>query len=139
MGWIFLTLVLAALMLAIRFGGRAERTVLVALLVSYVGTYLSFKFLGARDWLLVNWGVWLSDAAAFAILCTVALRTKKWWLLPMAGLQILPLFTPFIAVTGQNLISDGLGRAQGLWAYPQLALLILASLARREPRIRLRY
>jgi predicted anti-sigma-YlaC factor YlaD len=132
MGWIFLSLVLAAILLAIRFGGRAERTVLAALLISYVGTYLSFHLLGARDWLSVNWGVWLSDAAAFAILCTVALRTKKLWPLPIAGLQLLPMFTPLIALAGQNLVSDGLGRAQGLWAYPQLTLLILASLFRRK-------
>jgi hypothetical protein len=74
----------------------------------------------------------LNEALVLAVLLALGLRSKRFWPMPVASLQIvafLSLLTPFF---GRNIVSHGLGVAQGIWAYPQLLLIVMGTIRLRD-------
>jgi hypothetical protein len=129
--WLFpLILVLASSYVWLR-GGREERSVLATLLLNFLLTYLFFLN-GGRDWLTTNWSIAFVDAAAFLILFWISLRSKRFWPLPIAALQFLPILTPFVAMMGKNIVSYALGMTQGFWGWLQLIILVIATKRHRD-------
>ncbi len=103
-------------------GGADERLVVGTLVLGSINTYLTYKFFG-QSFTALQLPMLLNETAVLAVLLTVALRSKRFWPIPVASFQVaafLALLTPYF---GENILSHGLGVAQGIWAYPQLAVL----------------
>ena len=124
--WIFWTSVLSVSAYAFRFGGREERLVTSILAAAYFATFV-FSRLGSLDWLRPQFSILLSDSLASALLLIIALRSKRFWPLPIVAFQILPVLTQLVTYFGENLVSYGLGVAQGAWSYLQMIILVVAT------------
>ncbi len=124
--WVFWTSVLSASAYAFRVGGREERQVASILVVAYFATFLFYK-LGNPNWLQPQYGILASDSIASLLLLFIALRSKRFWPLPIVAFQLLPILTQLVMFFGENLVSYGLGVAQGAWSYLQLIILVVAT------------
>lgn len=98
-------------------------TILVA---AYLATLLFYR-IGNRDWLTPQFQILISDSLASILLLVIALRSKRFWPLPIVAFQILPVATQLVTLFGENLVSYGLGVAQGAWSYLQLIVLVVAT------------
>lgn len=107
-------------------GGREERLVASILVAAYLATALFYQ-LGTHNWLTPQRGILCSDSLASILLLVIALRSKRFWPLPIVAFQILPVATQLVTLFGENLVSYGLGVAQGAWSYLQLIVLVLAT------------
>ena len=125
-GWIFLGLLVSAHLVVLLRGDREQKQVLCILTCAYLGTFALYK-LGGETWLHFQTGTVVLDGAAFLLLSIIAFRSKKFWPLWIASFQLLPLLTFLAAPFGQNLVSQALGVAQGLWGYLQLLILLLVT------------
>ena len=124
--WIFWALVLSVSAYVFCFGGWEERLVTSILVAAYFATFV-FSRLGSLDWLKPQFSILLSDSLASALLLIIALRSKRFWPLPIVAFQILPVLTQLVTSLGENLVSYGLGVAQGAWSYLQLIILVVAT------------
>lgn len=129
--WVFWTVVATALTYALKRGGREERQVAIILALAYLATSLFYK-LGTPDWLKPQLGILASDSLATVLLLIIALRSKRFWPLPIVAFQILPVLTQLALAFGENLVSYGLGVAQGAWSYLQLIVLVVATTRSRK-------
>ena len=129
--WAFWIAVASALVYALTQGAREERQVAIILALAYLATSLFYK-LGTPDWLKPQFGIMLSDSLAAALLLIIALRSKRFWPLPIVAFQILPVLTQLVTAFGENLVSYGLGVAQGAWSYLQLIVLVVATIRTRK-------
>lgn len=129
--WFFWTVVASASALVVSVGGREEKLVLGILVGAYAATMILYR-LGSSDWLQPQIGIMISDSISALLLLIIALRSKRFWPLPIVAFQILPVVTQFVTAYGQNLVSYALGVAQGAWSYLQMLILIFASLRTRR-------
>jgi DNA-binding CsgD family transcriptional regulator len=82
---------------------------------------------GPRSWLTPYWPMILVDVVTLLVLGVFALRSERFWPLPVAALAVIPVITPIITVFSDNVTSDAIGRTQGMSSYFQLAILVVAS------------
>lgn len=129
--WFFWTVVASASAFVVSVGGREEKLVLGILVGAYVATMILYR-LGSADWLQPQIGIMISDSISAILLLVIALRSRRFWPLPIVAFQILPIATQFVTAFGQNLVSYALGVTQGAWSYLQMLILILASLRTRR-------
>ena len=99
----------------------------VALTLGSIVTFSLYVRAG-KNWLNPDVALLINEAAVTAVILFVAYRSKRFWPLPVAAFQITALLTPIAAMLGQNVVSYALGVTQGLWAYPQLLILVLATI-----------
>lgn len=119
---------LVACVLFISWKGRSEqRIVLGALLLGSVNTYFIYVS-RAGSWLEPSIAMIANELLVTAVILAVAYRSKKFWPLPVASFQILALMSQLVSIFGQELQAYAVGVTQGLWAYLQLAVLLLATL-----------
>lgn len=138
-GWSYTALLFAIVAYIFVRGGTDERIVISTLLLGSISTFLLYVFFG-QSFTALQVPMLINEATVLAVLLTVALWSKRFWPIPVASFQVaafLSLLTPFF---GENILSHGLGVAQGIWAYPQLAVLVLATVRgyRRNQRLKLR-
>lgn len=130
-GLLFLVLLLSAVTFVVVRGGRDARAIALALVAAALVTAANYWIMGhtfgtVQPILVVSEGLFLG-------LCLViALRTDRWWPLPIAAFQLATFFSLLTPLFGENLVSYALGVTQGLWAYLQLLILVLGVL--RTPR-----
>ena len=130
-GAIYTALLMATVAFIALRGRQDERVVLAALAVGTVSTFVIYQYWGS-NFIALQLPMLINEAAVLAILLAVAFRSTHFWPLPVAAFQLaafLALLTPYF---GKNIVSYGLGVAQGVWAYPQLIILAIA--AARRPR-----
>lgn len=128
-GLIFLVLLLSAVAFVIVRGGRDERAIAIALVVAALVTAANYWVMG-HTFGTVQPILVVSEGLVLVLCLVIAMRTERWWPLPVAAFQLgtfLSLLTPLF---GQNLVSYALGVTQGLWAYLQLLTLVGAVLRR---------
>ena len=125
--WIYLLLLVSSLCFVFWKGRSEERLVAVALTIGSIVTYSLYVRAG-KDWLNLDLALLLNEALVTAVILYIAYRSKRFWPLPVAAFQITALLTPIAALMGENLASYALGVTQGLWAYPQLLILIIATI-----------
>jgi hypothetical protein len=133
--WIFPTLLILAVAFVTWFGGHEERLALAVLVSAYLVTFAVMRFDGEGNWLDPPVWIGIADFSAFAVLAALAIRSNRFWPLPLAALHLLPALTPVLAQLGQGLVSHAIGVSQGIWSYFQLAILIFAT-ARHRRRMR---
>jgi hypothetical protein len=123
---IFWVIVIAASIYTIFYGDYEQKLALVILDLNFILTAFLYRFHG-KNWLDWPISIFATDAIAFCLLTLIALRSKRLWPLPVASLMFIPVMMPLIQYLGKNLVSDSLGWAQGIWAYAQLAILMVAA------------
>jgi hypothetical protein len=125
--WIYLLLLVSSVCFVFWKGRFEERLAIGALTIGSLTTPLLYAQ-SAQNWLDPNISLLLNEAAVTAVILYIAYRSKRFWPLPVAAFQITALLTPVAALKGENLASYALGVTQGMWAYPQLLILILATI-----------
>jgi len=126
-GWAYGALLIAAVAYIFVRGGFDERIVIGTLMLGSLDTFILYVFFG-QSFTALQVPMLVNEAVVLAVLLTVALWSKRFWPIPVASFQVaafLSLLTPYF---GENILSHGLGVAQGIWAYPQLAMLVLGTI-----------
>jgi hypothetical protein len=127
--WIYLLLLLSSVILIFWQGKWEERIVMAALAVGSLLTPL-LHARTERDWLTPDTALFFNELFVTIVILFIAYRSRSFWPIPVAAFQMLALLTPFATLMGQDLVSYAVGMMQGMWAYPQLLILIYIVAAR---------
>ena len=131
--FIFIPLLLAVCLYAIWRGGADERVVATTCLAGTAATLLAVSPLHQR-YTGVEEGLMLVDLAVLAGFITVALRSKRFWPLWVAGLQLTTSLGHLLKGIDQELLPKAYGAALQFWSYPILIILAVGTY-RRHRRI----
>ena len=124
--FVFIPLLLAVCVYAWWRGGADERIVAAACLAGTVATLLVVSPLRQR-YANVEEGLLLVDAAVLAGFIAVALRSKRFWPLWVAGLQLTTFIGHLLKGVDQDLLPRAYGAALQFWSYPILIILALGT------------
>ena len=113
---------------------RGDRDARVAAVVCIVATALTVALLtpGPRRYQLVESGAMIVDLATLAAFVTVALFSRRFWPLWVAGLQLTASTAHALKLFDSSLLPLAYAAAERFWSYP--ILLIIAFGAYREHR-----
>ncbi len=131
--FIFAPLLLAVCLYALWRGGADERIVAATCLAGTVATMLTISPLPQR-YLGIEEGTLLVDLAVLGGFVTVALRSKRFWPLWVAGLQLTTSLGHILKGIDQQLLPQAYGAALQFWSYPIL-LILAAGTFRRHRRL----
>lgn len=129
MGWIYLGLLASIVALVLVRGDRDAKIAIGAITIGSILTFVSYVLVG-RTWLLFNDINILIEGSLLSILLWIAMRSRSYWPLIVAALQIMAFLSHFAILFGKGLVSEALGITQGVWAYPQF--LIIAGITVRN-------
>lgn len=132
--FIFGPLLLAVCAYAWWRGGRDERIVAATCLAGTVATMLAISPLRHR-YSGVEEGLLLVDLGVLAGFVMVALRSKRFWPLWVAGLQLTTSVGHVLKGIDQDLLPRAYGAALQFWSYPIL-IILAAGTYRRHQRLR---
>lgn len=107
-------------------GGTDERTVALTCLAGTAATMLVISPLRQR-YAGVEEGLLLVDLAVLAGFITVALRSKRFWPLWIAGLQLTTSLGHILKGVDQDLLPRAYGAALQFWSYPILIVLAVGT------------
>jgi hypothetical protein len=123
---IFGPLLLAVCIYAWVRGGTDERTVAATCLGGTLATMLVISPLRHR-YAGVEEGLLLVDLAVLAGFITVALRSRRFWPLWVAGLQLTTSLGHILKGVDQDLLPKAYGAALQFWSYPILLILAIGT------------
>ena len=132
--FIFGPLLLAVCAYAWWRGGSDERIVAATCLAGTIATMLAISPLRHR-YSGVEEGLMLVDLAVLGGFVMVALRSKRFWPLWIAGLQLTTSVGHLLKGIDQELLPRAYGAALQFWSYPILVILA-AGTYRRHQRLR---
>ena len=124
-GWVYLALLVAAVAFVISRGRTHERLIVVGVLANSVITGLVHPR-DAAGFRQLSVPLLTNEAWFLALTLFVAYRSKRFWPLLVASLELAAFLSLLAPLFGRNLVSYAMGVAQGLWAYLQLVILVLA-------------
>lgn len=123
---VFGPLLLAVCLYAWWRGGSDERIVAATCLAGTAATMLVISPLRQR-YAGVEEGLLLVDLAVLAGFITVALRSKRFWPLWVAGLQLTTSIGHMLKGVEHDLLPRAYGAALQFWSYPILLLLAVGT------------
>ena len=129
--FIFGPLLLAVCLYACWRGGTDERVVAITCLAGTAATMLVISPLRQR-YTGVEEGLLLVDLAVLAGFITVALRSKRFWPLWVAGLQLTTSIGHALKGVDQALVPRAYGAALQFWSYPILIILAVGTYRRHR-------
>lgn len=133
--FIFGPLLLAVCVYACWRGGADERVVALTCLAGTAATMLVISPLRQR-YAGVEEGLLLVDLAVLAGFVTVALRSKRFWPLWVAGLQLTTSIGHVLKGIDQDLLPRAYGAALQFWSYPILIVLAVGTYRRHRRMLR---
>ena len=116
-------------------GGADERIVALTCLAGTVATLLVVSPLRQR-YASLEEGLLLVDLAVLAGFITVALRSKRFWPLWVAGLQLTTSIGHVLKGVDQDLLPKAYGAALQFWSYPILIILLVGTYRRHRRQLR---
>lgn len=136
---IFAPLLLAVCIYAWWRGGSDERIVAATCFAGTAATMLAISPLRQR-YSGVEEGLLLVDLAVLAGFILVALRSKRFWPLWVAGLQLTTSLGHVLKGIDNDMVPKAYGAALQFWSYPILIILAVGTYRRhqriqREPRV----
>jgi len=132
--FVFAPLLLAVCLYAWLRGGGDERVVAATCLAGTFATMVVISPLRQR-YSGVEEGLMLVDLAVLAGFVTVALRSKRFWPLWVAGLQLTTSLGHILKGIDQDLLPRAYGAALQFWSYPILVILAVGTF-RSQRRLR---
>jgi hypothetical protein len=132
--YIFGPLLLAVCIYAWLRGGTDERAVAATCLAGTLATVLVISPL-RRRYAGVEEGLLLVDLAVLAGFITVALRSRRFWPLWVAGLQLTTSLGHILKGVDEDLLPRAYGAALQFWSYPILLILAIGTF-RTHQRLR---
>lgn len=133
--FIFGPLLLAVCIYALWRGGADERVVALTCLAGTAATMLVISPLRQR-YTGVEEGLLLVDLAVLAGFITVALRSKRFWPLWIAGLQLTTSIGHVLKGIDQDLLPRAYGAALQFWSYPIVIILAVGTYRRHRRQLR---
>jgi len=127
LGAAYVGLLLGVAIFVFRKGGADEKVAVATLIFGSAATLACYA-LSRRNFVDPVPLLFVTEAAVLAILLILAYRSSRFWPLTIAALQIASFLALLTPLTNENLVSYALGVAQGLWAYPQMLILVLAAI-----------
>jgi hypothetical protein len=124
--FVFGPLLLAVCVYAWLKGGSDERAVAATCLAGTLATMLVISPLRQR-YAGVEGGLLLVDLAVLAGFITVALRSRRFWPLWVAGLQLTTSLGHILKGVDQDLLPKAYGAALQFWSYPILVILAVGT------------
>lgn len=124
--FIFGPLLLAVCIYAWLRGGTDERAVAATCLAGTIATVLVISPLRHR-YAGVEEGLMLVDLAVLAGFITVALRSRRFWPLWVAGLQLTTSLGHILKGVDHDLLPKAYGAALQFWSYPILLILAIGT------------
>ena len=131
---IFIPILFAVCAYAWWRGGADERIVALTCLAGTAATLLVISPLRQR-YAGVEEGLLLVDLAVLAGFITVALRSKRFWPLWVAGLQLTTSLGHLLKGIDQDLLPRAYGAALQFWSYPILVILVVGTYRRHRRRL----
>lgn len=122
----YLVMLVACVFFIFWKGRFEERVVASALLAGSVLTAF-IHAIRSGDWLDPSIALLANEAVVTAIILTVAFRSKRFWPLPVAAFQLIAMLAQIVSMIGENLESYAVGVTQGMWAYLQLLIVVIAT------------
>ncbi len=135
-GWFYLVLLGSAVTFVILHGKGEERAIVCTMLLTSIATLLLYRFQGQKFGTVLLPFI-LNETILLAVTLTIAYRSRRFWPMPVASLELAAFLALFAPLFGKNLVSYALGVTQGVWAYFQLIILILAAVRGRNSKRRL--
>jgi hypothetical protein len=128
--FIFITAQLAVCALAAFRGGRDERLAATALALAAVLSpmVLSHGFAGPEA------GILLVDAALFAALSAIAMRSKAFWPIWAAGFQLCALAGHLAASHSPKMLPATYADTLAIWSYAVMVTLALGTIVEGQER-----
>jgi hypothetical protein len=123
---IFGPLLLAVFVYAWWRGGTDERSVAATCLAGTIATMIAVSPLHKR-YAGVEGGLLLVDLAVLGGFILVALRSKRFWPLWVAGLQLTTFIGHILKGIDQDLLPRAYGAALQFWSYPILIIVIVGT------------
>jgi len=123
---VFIPLLFAVFFYAWLRGGGDERVVATTCLAGTAATLLVISPLRQRYSGVEN-GLLLVDLAVLAGFVTVALRSRRFWPLWVAGLQLTTSLGHILKGVDQDLLPRAYGAALQFWSYPILIILAVGT------------
>lgn len=123
---IFRALLIASCGYALWHGRSDERIVALVCLAATVATRIAISPVSVR-YSRIEAGVLLIDLAVFAAFVLVALRSRRFWPLWVAGLQLTSSLGHVIKAVDLQLLPRAYGAAIVLWSYPILIILAIGT------------
>jgi hypothetical protein len=131
LGWLYTFILLVTVAFILGCGEWEERIIVVTMLAVGYGTYLIFTRWG-HSFDTFSMALVVNETVLLIVSVIVAYRSKRFWPLPFAALEVAVFLSLLAPLFGRNLVSYAMGVAQGLWAYPQLIILALAVVRTRN-------
>jgi hypothetical protein len=123
---IFRALLVASCGYALWRGRSDERIVALVCLGATLASRLAFSPVNVR-YSGVEAGLLLIDLAVLGAFVTVALRSRRFWPLWVAGLQLTSSAAHLMKAVDEHLLPVAYGAAIALWSYPILIILAVAT------------
>lgn len=123
---LFNLLFLAAVGLAFARGGAPERATASLFCAARLATFFTLHSYAVR-FHAVEVGVLIVDVGTFVGLLFVALSTDRFWPMPVAAMQGVSILAHVAELYGRDLVPAVYMNAVQLWAYPELAVLLIGA------------
>lgn len=128
----FFFLLFACCSYAFVAGGMAERTTAALMLAATGLTILVERAPEMRNFRTVNLGVMGVDTAFLIGLLLVAILSRRYWPVWMAGLQLVQVAAHVVRLVDPRLLPLGYAVVLALWCYPMLLILAVGTFRHRH-------
>lgn len=125
-GLLYLFLLACAVPYVMARGDGESRTIIGALLFCGAVT-ATLVASGAASFEHPSAALVANEGLLLAVTVGVAIRSEKYWPLLVAALELIAFLSLLVPFTDANAVSYAIGAMQGLWAYPQMLILLLVT------------
>lgn len=134
MGFAYIALILGTTIYVYRYGDGECRLAITTLLagsaLTFAAVYFEGSYFAPADPVLVG-----IEALVFAAFFIHGLYSRRYWPMSLPMLQGVNFAIHLAVVTVPGIVPDVYSWAQGLWAYPQMGIILMAAIYHRRTKV----